>query len=145
MIVLISWGPLCLTNCLLQGLSLLHSVDRFCLEYVCDLDFKIKQLHTDNYSKHKNLRFDLNNIFLTYMINNMNEAQIIKNWLGMQGLQFIKFLSQSRKITKQWKVYLKHFVENSNSNTIKPSFHCNIASLAGYMMRMQMSGQVDLE
>ena len=49
---------------------------------------------TDQSKEFRNIKLEMYNIFQTYNTNNADKVNIIKNWLGRQGLQFLESITQ---------------------------------------------------
>ena len=73
------------------------------------------------YNEHKNFRLELNNIFKSYSMPQVEQIAIIKKWLGRKGLQFLESLTQmEQKDVTQQKISLQHSTINSNHNIMRP-------------------------
>ena len=53
----------------------------------------------DKYSKLKTFWLEVNNIVSTYNTLKAEQLQIVKNWLGRRGLQFLEMLTKKKKTT----------------------------------------------
>ena len=53
----------------------------------------------DKYSKLKTFKLEVNNILSTYNTLKAEQLEMVKNWLGRKGLQFLETLTNTEKVT----------------------------------------------